>query len=280
MMRKPVATLAALAVGLTLLFGVAHASPQEDMKAFQDYFQQRFPDVPFEEFVNGSYALNAELRSQWEALMQFPPYSFALDRGKELFSTPFANGKTYADCFPNGGVGIKQNYPYFDTETDEVITLGLAVNRCREANGEKPLPYKTGDMAAILAYMASTSRGNEYDIEIPGDPAALAAYQAGKEFFYSRHGQLNFSCASCHVQNAGNQVRTQTLSPALGIVTSFPIHRSKWGSMGTLHRRFNGCLRNIRAEPFAPQSEEYRNLEYFLTYMSNGLPVAGPGVRP
>ncbi|MDN5937631.1 MAG: sulfur oxidation c-type cytochrome SoxA [Salinisphaera sp.] len=256
------------------------ASPQEDLRAFQGYFQQRFPDVPLNSFVNGAYAIDAKLRAQWHALMQFPPYSFALDRGKQLFHTAFDNGSSYAGCLANGGVGIKQNYPYFDTKTDKVVTLALAINRCRTENGEQPLPYKTGDMAAILAYMAYTSRGNAIDIKIPQDPAALAAYRAGKEFYYSRHGQLNFSCASCHVQNAGKRLRAETLSPALGPPASFPVYRSKWGGMGTLHRRFSGCLRLIRAEPFPPQSQTYRNLEYFLMYMSNGLPVAGPASRP
>jgi sulfur-oxidizing protein SoxA len=50
--------------------------------------------------------------------------------------------------------------------------------------------------------------------------------------------------------------------------------------MGTLDRRFGGCNRNVRAKPFKAQSVTYRDLEYFLTYMSNGLPVAGPGSRP
>ena len=44
----------------------------------------------------------------------FPPYEFAVDEGEALFATPFANGKSYADCFANGGDGIRQNYPYFD----------------------------------------------------------------------------------------------------------------------------------------------------------------------
>jgi sulfur-oxidizing protein SoxA len=49
--------------------------------------------------------------------------------------------------------------------------------------------------------------------------------------------------------------------------------------MGTLHRRFSGCNKQVRAKPFAPQGEEYRNLEYFMTYMNNGLELNGPGAR-
>ena len=34
-----------------------------------------------------------------------------------------------------------------------------------------------------------------------------------------------------------------------------------------------------RQLPLPAQGEEYRNLEYFLTYMSNGMEVNGPGAR-
>jgi sulfur-oxidizing protein SoxA len=49
--------------------------------------------------------------------------------------------------------------------------------------------------------------------------------------------------------------------------------------MGTLHRRFSGCNKQVRAKPFPAQGEEYRNLEYFMTYMNNGLELNGPGAR-
>ena len=122
------------------------------------------------------------------------------------------------DCFPNKGIGVRQNYPYFDAKSGKVITLEVAINQCREANGEKPFNYKKADMAAVNAYMAFTSRGKPMNIKIPDDPRALAAYKKGEEYFYTRRGQQNFSCASCHVQNAGNHIRTEVLAPALGII--------------------------------------------------------------
>jgi sulfur-oxidizing protein SoxA len=177
-------------------------------------------------------------------------------------------------------VGIRQNYPYFDTAKGEVITLELALNRCREENGEKPFDDKKDEMAALTAYMAYTSRGKRFDIKIPDDPRALAAYEKGKEYFYTRRGQLNFSCASCHVQNPGNHIRTEVLAPALGIVAALPIYRSNWGGMGTYSRRITSCNTQVLASALKPQDELYRDVEYFLTYMSNGLPVSGPGARP
>ena len=254
--------------------------PAADQKAFQASFRDRFPQVPFADFANGPYAVNASMRKQWEEIMQFPPYDFALDEGKTAFETPFANGKSYGDCFPNRGIGIRQDYPYFDTKSGEVVTLDGAINRCREANGEKPLPYQVGMMASITAYMAETSRDKPFNIKIPDDPRALAAYEDGKEYFYTRRGQLNFSCASCHVGAAGQRLRGDILAPAIGILAAFPIYRSDWGSMGTIDRRFTSCSVQMRSEPLPPQDRSYRDLEYFLSYMGNGVPVSGPGTRP
>ena len=265
--------------GIFITTGSSYADPGSDLELIQGYFKERFPDVAFEEYANGVYALDENSRSQWESIEDFPPYEIAVDEGEELFSTPFANGKSYADCFPEGGLGIKQNYPLFDTNSGRVITLELAINECRIEHGEKPLKYGKGEIASVSAYMAYTSRDNPVNVVIPDDPRAMEAYEKGKKFYYSRRGQLNMACATCHMSNAGNKVRADILSPALGQTTHFPVFRSKWEEMGTLHRRYAGCNKQVRAKPFALQSEEYRNLEYFHTYMSNGLPANGPGAR-
>ena len=254
--------------------------PVADAKAFRDYFVKKFPQVKLEDFVNGPYSLNEDMRRQWQEKEEFPPYEFALESGKEMFATPFKNGKTYADCFENGGIGVRQNFPYFDVKQGEVVTLELALNRCRAANGEAPLSYVKDDMASLTAYMAYTSRGKPFDIRIPDDPRALAAYENGKRYFYTRRGQLNFSCASCHVQSPGERLRAEILAPALGILNAMPIYRSEWAGMGTISRRFITCNSQTRAVPEEPQSEDYRDLEYFLSYVSNGLPISGPGARP
>ncbi len=285
MLRRAMAALLVLcgALGGALalpVFAADKVDPAAEQKAFQAYFRAQFPNVPQDDFVNGPYSMNKGMRKQWEEIMQFPPYDFALDEGKKLFETPFKNGKSYADCFPNKGIGVRQNYPYFDTKAGEVVTLSMAVNRCREANGEQPLNWETGPLASIMAYMSETSRGKRFDIKIPNDPRALAAYEDGEQYFYSRKGQLSFSCASCHVQSAGKRLRGDVLAPAVGILAAFPISRSDWGSMGTIERRFTSCDAQTRAVPLKPDDKTYRNLEYFLSYMSDGLPIAGPGTRP
>ena len=272
--------LAALSLATLLAVSyVASATPQQDLEEFQSFYKERFPNTPFEDFVNGVYSIDAASREQWEEIEEFGPYELNITKGEVLFNSSFTNGKTYASCFENKGVGIRQNYPYFDTDRGEVITLELAINECRQANGEKPLKWKKGHIADISAYMASTSTGKVFDIKIPDDPRALAAYERGKKHFYQKRGQLNMACADCHKFYAGNMIRADLLSPALGHLTHFPVYRSKWGGLGTTHRRYGGCNKQVRAKPFPAQSEEYRALEYFHTYMSNGLAVNGPGAR-
>jgi L-cysteine S-thiosulfotransferase len=271
----------ALAAGLlcSLLSPFAAATPEEDKALFQSYFAKRFPNVPQAEFKNGVYAIDPVGRENWEAIEEFPPYENAVDNGREMWEKPFGNGKTYKDCFPDGP-GIWSKFPYWDKDRGMVMTLPLAINECRVSNGEEPLKYKKGPIADLLAFMALESRGQITNVAIPADdPRALAAYERGKQFYFARRGQFNFSCASCHMGNSGTTLRTEILSPALGHTTHWPVYRSKWGEMGTLHRRFTGCNEQVRARAFEAQGEEYRDLEYFMTYMNNGQELNGPAAR-
>ena len=269
-------TLATLSLGIAL--GVS-AGPVEDQAAFQKYYESRFPNTPTADFANGVYSILPEARQQWESIEEFPPYEIAIENGEKLYHSKFANGKSLADCFgPEGAV--RGQYPLWDKDRGMVVTMERAVNECREANGEKPYGWKKGKIADVTAYMSYNSRGQEVKVDIPSDdPRALAAYEEGKEHFYTKRGQLNFACADCHMLTAGNLYRADTTSPAFGHATSWPVFRSKWQSMGTLHRRFGGCHKNIRANPYKAQGAEYSNLEYFVTYMSNGLDFNGPAAR-
>lgn len=278
-MKALLTTAAALALLAGAPLAAQASTPKQDLKEFREYFMKRFPGVTLNEFGNGVYAIDPDARSAWEQMEEFPPYDDELQKGEKLFKTPFANGKTYASCFPNGGKGIRQNYPYFDAKSGDLVTLEGAINECRVKNGEKPLKWKKGDIADISAYMAYTSRGKPLNIKVPNDPRALAWYERGKRHFYMKRGQLNMSCANCHKDNAGNRIRADVLSPALGHTSHFPVYRLKWGALGTIDRRYGGCNEQVRAKAFPAQSDEYKALEYFETYMSNGVAVNGPGLR-
>ena len=86
--------------------------------------------------------------------------------------------------------------------------------------------------------------------------------------------------------SAGQQVRGNLLSPVMGHSTHFPVWRGKWArktggkdGFGTMHRRYGGCNKQVRAKPFKAQKKEYSNLEYFHASMSNGLKIDAPDYR-
>jgi len=271
----PVTTLAVM-----LLSTAALGGPEEDRLAFVNYFQSRFPDVTFDEFANGIYAIDADSRAQWLEIEEFPPYEFAIEQGEALWQQVFDNGRTYADCFEQSLPEIRAAHPRFDSTRNEVVTLDVAINDCRGVNDTQHYAYDASEMVDLTAYLAYAARGKEIDVRVPEDePAAVAAYEDGKRFYYSKRGQLNFACADCHITSVGQRVRADRLSPSLGHPTHFPVYRSKLGGMIGLQQRFAGCVRDVRAKPFELQSLEYRNLEYFLAYMSNGLAINGPGAR-
>jgi len=250
----------------------------QDTKVFRSYFSKKFPNVDVTEFKDGAYAIDAATREQWLEIEDFPPYELSIDEGEEFFVIPFANGKTYASCFKGFEDGVRQNYPYFDTESNQVITLEQAINACRISNGETALDYGQGELATISAYIANLSRDKEFNIKV-SNKAAYNAYMEGKKFFYAKRGQLNFSCADCHMKISGSNLRADILSAAIGHPTGMPVYRSNWGELGTIGHRYRECNKNVRAEPLAYQSDAYKNLEYFQTVMSNGFVVNGPSSR-
>lgn len=275
---KAAALLSAVAAFTAIAPSALAATPEEDRNAVQNYMTKKFPGVPLAEYANGVYAIDSVGRDNWEAIEEFPPYETFIDAGEEMWNKTFKNGKSYKSCF--GSPAVAHKYPHWDKEKQMVMTLPLAINNCLKANGEKPLKYKKGPINNIVSYISYQSRGNVTNVVIPKDqPGAMAAYEAGKKFYYDRRGQLNLSCAHCHMQQSGQQIRSEILSPALGHTTHFPVYRSKWATVGTLHRRFTGCNKQVRAKAFKAQGDEYRNLEYFLTYMSNGIELNGPGAR-
>ena len=280
-MKKFLIAISALTVLGGLAAVPAQASPQDDLKKFRAYFFKKFPGVKLQDYGNGIYAIDANRRFEWEEMEEFPAYEEGLEKGEKLF-------KKYgiAKCFKNGGKGIKQNFPYFDKKSGKVRTLEQDINACVVKNGHKKLKWKKGDLPAIGAYMNYTSNGKKQNVVVPNDSRALAAYKAGKVNFYAKRGQLNFACADCHVYNSGMMARGNLLSPALGHTSHFPVWRRKWAKgkggtkgFGTIQRRYGGCNKQVRAKPLKAQSTEYNNLEYFHTYMSNGIKLNGPAIR-
>jgi sulfur-oxidizing protein SoxA len=49
-------------------------------------------------------------------------------------------------------------------------------------------------------------------VNVAIDGPAQSAWEQGREIYYTRFGQLELSCANCHEQNYGNNIRADHLS--------------------------------------------------------------------
>ena len=239
--------------GAGLLMGAVgvNATPEHDRDSLVKYFKNKYPDVKKDSYIYGALAFDPDAKSQYDSIMDFPPFGSVLDQGKAMWDTPFKNGKKYADCFPNGGKNVAGNYPYFDDKAGKVVTFEMAINACRVQNGEDAFKYNDMKTIGVLtAYARTLSDGMAMNIKVDGS-AATAAYEAGKKQFYSRRGQLNFSCATCHGQE-GKRIRLQDLpdlTTQKGAGAGFgawPAYRVSSGELWGMQRRLNDCYRQQR----------------------------------
>jgi sulfur-oxidizing protein SoxA len=230
--------------------------------------QRDLPDLKPADYVLGSAAFDAELRARLEENANAG--ADAIAAGRALWSAKFRDGRTLASCFPNGGRRIAQNYPQYDSRLKRVVTLELAINQCLKTHGQ-PLyePADPATMGVAIAYVRSLSDGQKIAVRVPA--AGEEKFAEGRRLYFTRMGQRNFACASCHVQNAGRHYADVALSPAIGQATHWPLIRG--GAAVTLHARIRECLELMGAAPFAAGSEELNHIEYFLAYLSNGLPL-------
>lgn len=172
--------------------------------------------------------------------------------------------------------GVRAVYPKWNETAGEVRTIEMQVNDCRENQmGAEKLKYTGGDMAAMVGLISSVSRGMPVDVAIDGP--AQSTWEQGKELYYTRTGQLELSCANCHEDSYGMMIRADHLSQ--GQINGFPTYRLKNTKLNTVHARFKGCVRDTRAETFAPGSAEFVALELYVASRGNGLSVEGPSVR-
>lgn len=287
--RKRMAAI--ILAGLPL---IAWATPtldqiEAEVEEFQRFFQARFPGVVVESYSAGVAALPQfnQQRQERELLMDFPPYETAINEAKILWNTPLVSGVTLQQCF--AGKPPPTAYPYFFN--GEVHTIAGDINRCLTDNSEPALDPAGSQMATMVAAYKHPFR--EQPVDIDYRPLEIRnMYEKGRHYFWSKRGQMNLSCANCHVHNAGNKLRGDVLSAALGHGNGYPaysiashgsdtqtgVERAS-SSMRTLHHRYALCNRMVGAVPLPAQSETYVALELYQMILNNRLPLNAPGIR-
>ena len=265
---RPLALVAAFAAIPS--FGAAEATRTE----IAARLGQQLAGVPAADYPLGSAAFDEELRARVEA--ESAAAAPLLEAGRKILERKFRNGRTLAGCFPNGGRRVAAAYPQYDPRLKRIVTLEMAVNQCLKTHNEPLLELGDAEMGNVTAYLRSLANRQKVAIRIPA--AAEARFEQGKRLYFTRMGQRNYACASCHMQGAGKRFVDTPLSPAIGQATHFPVVRN--GAAVTLHTRMRQCLELMGAAPFAAGSEELNDLEFFLAYLSNGLRVLPAPWRP
>jgi sulfur-oxidizing protein SoxA len=172
--------------------------------------------------------------------------------------------------------GLRAGLPRWNPDTKKPETLENLINECRTKRmGAKAWKWEAPEMLGMTALIGLQSRGMPVKVKTDGPMSAWM--EKGKKLYYTRVGQLDMSCANCHEDNYGKMIRADHLSQ--GQINGFPVYRLKWSGLGSIHRRFKGCMDNIRATPYKRGSDEFIALELYVASRGMGLSVETPAVR-
>lgn len=273
-MRFPEALLAA---SITLAALPAFAGAEAVRNGLATRLQATHPDLGPAELVLGPAAFDATLREHADWQVPATAAAEVLAAGKAIWNRKFRNGRTLAQCFPNGGRRIAASYPQVDAKSRRVVTLETAVNQCLKAHGEALLdPADPATMGAVLAWLRSMSDGRKISVR-PANALAEERFEQGRRLYFTRMGQKNHACATCHLQLAGRRYGDTPLPSAFGQAAGWPWIRE--GKAVTLQAQARACLGRMGAVPFAAGSDELAQLEYFLTALSQGYALRTSGGR-
>jgi len=246
--------------------------------AFAAAAQAQQRAIPLDQVKSGSAFLGQDLLSLQNDDFANPGMLW-VERGEKLWSEPAGKAKqSCASCHKDAKAsmrGVAASYPKVDAG-GKVFNLEARINACRvDHQGAEPFKYESEELLAITAYVARQSKGMPIAANIDGP--AKAHFEAGEAAYRLRRGQMNLSCAHCHEANWGKRLLSETLSQ--GQPNAYPAYRMEWQTMGSLERRLRACLSGIRAEMLPYGSPEYLDLELYLAWRAQGLPIETPGVR-
>jgi sulfur-oxidizing protein SoxA len=201
-------------------------------------------------------------------------------RGEELWNASAgAAGRSCGSCHGDARVsmrGVAARHPAYVAAPGEVADLEARIEACRTRRQEAAaLPRESDDLLALTAWVAYQSRGVPIAVAIDGP--ARAAFERGRAFYNERHGQMNLACSQCHDRNWGKRLLAETISQ--GHPGAFPAYRLEWQGMGSLQRRIRACLFGVRAQMPPPGAGELTDVELYLAWRAQGLPLEAPGVR-
>ena len=234
---------------------------------------------PFDELISGYWFRADETRAMQDDEFENPGL-LMVERGAELWDVvDGAAGKSCASCHNDATEtmkGVAAHFPKWNEKLGKPVNLEQQINLCRTGNMQaEAWKYDSEPLVAMTTFVRHQSMGMPVAVQIDGPMAPF--FEKGQQLYYERRGQLDMACASCHEANTGKYLRSDHLSQ--GQTNGFPTYRLKWQGVGSLHKRFVGCMQDVRAEPYKAGSDEFVNLELYTAWRGNGLPIETPSVR-
>lgn len=237
-------------------------------------------EIPLDQRRSDSEYMSADTRAMQSDDTANPGMLAALD-GETLWNEKSgATNKSCADCHGDAKTGMKgvaARYPAFFPGQNRPVDLEQRINISRVADQKAAaLPAESKDLLALAVYIGLQSRGMPIAVEETAQSKPFI--EAGRTIFERRQGQLNLSCAQCHDDNWGKRLGGSLVPQAQP--TGYPIYRLEWQKVGSLQRRLRDCMGAMRAEPYAYDTPQLVDLEFFLMWRARGMPMETPAVRP
>ena len=143
---------------------------------------------------------------------------------------------------------------------------------------------KDSDMEALVSFVASKSNGMKMNVPL-AHPKEREVYKVGEYLFYRRSGPLDFSCATCHSDEA-KRIRLQDLPNMTDpkqvqtvVSTGWPAYRGTQASVRTMQHRLYDCNWQMRLPDLGYASDMSIALTSYLNHRGNGGVIQLPGVR-
>lgn len=230
------------------------------------------------------------------------PGNLTVERGEQLFKEKRGpKNASLERCDFGKGPGVLKGafaeLPRYFKDTDKVEDLESRLLTCMvRLQGFKPEEIKqklfadqranesNTDLEAIAAYVAVQSDGMK--LNPPMKHAKEKEMRAvGEALFHTRHGPMDFSCATCHGQD-GKRIRLQELgnyadnkADAQKTMRTWPTYRVSHGVVRNMQHRMWDCMWQMRLPDVDYGSPVTVALISYLADQGRGAVLDIPGIK-
>jgi L-cysteine S-thiosulfotransferase len=240
-------------------------------------------------------SVSREIARYREMLKDGNPAELLEMQGEALWNKPRgAKNATLEKCDFGLGAGVLKGayaqLPRYFADTGRVQDVESRLVSCMQSLQGLSIEeatrswHKTGsDMEALVTYVATQSNGAT--INVPARHAREAEmYAVGEVLFHRRSGPLDFSCATCHAQDA-KRIRLQdlpnltTAEGARQSMSEWPAYRVSQSAVWSMERRLIDCMRQMRLPEADFTSEAIIALQVYMQKNASGARLEAPGIK-